>query len=50
MLPPTTSLAQLRAPLYEDKVVDFIVAMAKVEDKTVSREELFKEPEGDDPA
>ncbi|MFO1236829.1 MAG: trigger factor [Alphaproteobacteria bacterium] len=44
------ALAQLRAPLYEDKVVDFIVAMAKVEDKTVSREELFKEPEGDDPA
>jgi trigger factor len=44
------ALAQLRAPLYEDKVVDFIVAMAKVEDKTVSRDELFKEPEGDDPA
>lgn len=44
------ALAQLRAPLYEDKVVDFIVAMAKVEDKTVSREELFKEPEGEDPA
>ena len=44
------ALAQLRARLYEDKVVDFIVAMAKVEDKTVSREELFKEPEGDYPA
>ena len=44
------ALAQLRARLYEDKVVDFIVAMAKVEDKTVSRDELFKEPEGDDPA
>lgn len=43
-------LAQLRAPLYEDKVVDFIVAMAKVEDKTVSKEELFKEPEGEEEA
>lgn len=44
------ALAQIRAPLYEDKVVDFIVAMAKVEDKTVSREELFADPEGDDAA
>ena len=44
------ALAQIRAPLYEDKVVDFIVAMAKVEDKTVSKDELFKEPEGDDEA
>ena len=43
------ALAQLRAPLYEDKVVDFVVAMAKVEDKKVSKEDLMKEddmPEG----
>ncbi|MFT3808836.1 MAG: trigger factor [Micropepsaceae bacterium] len=44
------ALAQIRAPLYEDKVVDFIVAMAKVEDKTVSREELFADPEGEEAA
>ena len=44
------ALAQIRAPLYEDKVVDFIVAMAKVEDKTVSREELYADPEGEEAA
>jgi len=44
------ALAQIRAPLYEDKVVDFIVAMAKVEDEKVSKEELFKEPEGEEAA
>jgi trigger factor len=35
--------AQLRAPLFEDKVVDLIVEKAKVEEKTVSKEELLKE-------
>lgn len=39
------AMAQLRAPIYEDKVVDHILETAKVEDKTVSREELFKEDE-----
>ncbi len=43
------ALAQIRAPLYEEKVVDFIIAMAKVEEKKVSKDELFAEPEGDDP-
>lgn len=33
-------LAQLRAPLYEEKVVDFILGKAKVNDVKVSREEL----------
>jgi trigger factor len=42
------ALAQIRAPLYEDKVVDFIVAMAKVEEEKVSKEDLFKEPEGEE--
>jgi len=37
------AMAQLRAPIYEDKVVDHILAAAKVTDETVSREELFKE-------
>jgi len=39
------ALAGLRAPLYEDKVVDFLVELAEVADKPVSREELFKEDE-----
>jgi trigger factor len=37
--------AQLRAPLFEDKVVDLIVEKAKVEDKKVSKDELLKEEE-----
>jgi trigger factor len=35
----------LRAPLFEDKVVDFLVELADVTDKAVSRDELFKEDE-----
>ena len=32
--------AQLRAPLYEDKVVDFLFDKAEVTEKTVTKEEL----------
>ncbi|MEW4448693.1 trigger factor [Qipengyuania sp. JC766] len=32
--------AQLRAPLYEDKVVDFLFEKAKIEEREVTREEL----------
>ena len=32
--------AQLRAPLYEDKVVDFLFARAKISDRKATREEL----------
>ena len=32
--------AQLRAPLYEDKVVDFLFEKAEITEKTVTREEL----------
>ena len=35
--------ASLRAPLYEEKVVDLILSKAKVTDKPVSRDELFAE-------
>ncbi|MFN3585037.1 trigger factor [Phenylobacterium sp.] len=41
--------AQLRAPIFEDKVVDLIVEKAKVEDKQVPKDELLKDddlPEG----
>ena len=37
------ALAQLRAPIYEDKVVDFILELANVTEKKISREDLFKE-------
>ena len=37
------ALAQLRAPIYEDKVVDFILELATVTEKKVSREDLFKD-------
>jgi trigger factor len=39
------ALASVRAPLFEEKVVDFLVELAKVTDKQVSREELYKEDE-----
>ena len=35
--------AQLRAPIFEDKVVDLIVAQAKVKDQKVSKDDLLKE-------
>jgi trigger factor len=37
--------AQVRAPLFEDKVVDLIVDKAKVKDKKVSKDELLKDDE-----
>ena len=39
------ALAQLRAPIYEDKVVDFILELANVTEKKVTREELYKDEE-----
>jgi trigger factor len=39
------ALAQLRAPIFEDKVVDFILELANVTEKKVSREDLFKDDE-----
>ena len=43
------ALAQLRAPVFEEKVVDHIVSMAKVTEETVSKDDLFK-IEADDKA
>jgi trigger factor len=39
------ALAQLRAPIFEDKVVDFILELANVTEKKVTREELYKDDE-----
>jgi len=44
------ALAQLRAPIYEDKVVDFILELAKVTEKKTTREELFKDEDEKAPA
>jgi trigger factor len=41
------ALAQLRAPIYEDKVVDFILELANVTEKKVSREELLKDEDAE---
>ena len=41
--------AEIRAPLFEDKVVDFIAELAEVTEKPVSKEVLFADPE-DEPA
>ena len=40
--------AQLRAPLYEDKVVDFLFDKAEISDRDVTREELEAAIESDD--
>ncbi|MEO1642670.1 MAG: trigger factor [Pseudomonadota bacterium] len=37
------AMAQLRAPIYEDKVVDHIMDVAKVTEETVSKQDLLKE-------
>ncbi|MEO8651777.1 MAG: trigger factor [Hyphomicrobiaceae bacterium] len=44
------AVQQLRAPIYEDKVVDLIVGQAKLTDRKVTREELLKLPEGGEDA
>jgi len=37
--------AEIRAPLFEDKVVDFIAELATVNDKKVDKDTLFADPE-----
>jgi trigger factor len=37
--------AEIRAPIFEDKVVDFIAELATVTDKPVDRETLFLDPD-----
>jgi trigger factor len=43
------AMAELRAPLYEEKVVDHIIMLAKVTDSPVAREELLRADEEDAP-
>ncbi|HMA72391.1 MAG TPA: trigger factor [Xanthobacteraceae bacterium] len=44
------ALATVRAPIYEEKVVDFIIELADVTEKKVTKEELFKDDEAEVPA
>ncbi|MCS0496102.1 trigger factor [Ancylobacter sp. MQZ15Z-1] len=41
------ALASLRAPIFEEKVVDFLLELAKVKEVPVTREELYAEDEAD---
>ena len=36
-------MAGVRAPIFEEKVVDFLIELATVTEKPVSREELYKD-------
>jgi trigger factor len=36
------ALASLRAPIFEEKVVDYILELAKITEKTVTRDQLYK--------
>ena len=42
--------AEIRAPLFEDKVVDFIAELAQVADRKVDKETLFADPDDTLPA
>jgi trigger factor len=39
------AVAGLRAPIYEEKVVDFLLELAQVDEKKVPREELYQDDE-----
>lgn len=39
------ALEQIRAPIFEDKVVNFIFEMATIKDRNVTREELERDPD-----
>jgi trigger factor len=42
------AIAQIRAPLFEERVVDFILEKADITDKTVTKEDLMKDPDGEE--
>ena len=46
----SNALATVRAPIYEEKVVDFIVELADVVEKKVTKDELLQEDEAELPA
>ena len=44
------ALAELRAPIFEDKVVDYVLELAEVREQTVPREVLLADPEDEQAA
>ncbi|MGD9867565.1 MAG: trigger factor [Hyphomicrobiales bacterium] len=44
------ALAEIRAPIFEEKVVDYVLELAKVEEKKVKPEDLFKPIDEDEAA
>ena len=42
------AVQQLRAPLFEEKVVDYIFERAEIDEQTVSKEKLMEDPEGEE--
>jgi len=42
------ALTELRAPILEEKVIDYIIELAKPGERRVSREELFKQPDAEE--
>jgi len=44
------ALQQIRAPIFEEKVVDYLLELAQVEDKPMTKDELQSELEAMDEA
>jgi trigger factor len=44
------ALAHIRAPLYEERVIDAILDQARITEKPVQREELFRDPDAEEGA
>ena len=40
-------MQELQAPIFEEKIVDYILEMAKVTERTVTIEELMADPDGE---
>ena len=41
------AMQEMQAPIFEEKIIDYILELAKVTDKKVSTEELLADPEGE---
>jgi trigger factor len=39
------AIERFRAPIFEEKVIDYVLALAKVSERTVAPEELMRDPE-----
>ncbi|MCY4034287.1 MAG: trigger factor [Hyphomicrobiales bacterium] len=42
------AIERLRAPIFEDKVIDFLFELAKIEEQEISREELYRDEDEDE--